>query len=737
MRTLMKRMGSLALAAAVAAAGMPVYALELNIQDVTAGQNEAEVELVTDSNQISQLVADNWSDDYFGEITISTEDNTVEKDGTETTLTDELDITKGEAKEIMQSAETAEEYINGQTDYEAVSDDDGNVYVTDPYQTCRLIVYADRLDSYYGAERVLYDEDWDKYVMQFSTKEQTQAAYETLVDMLGEENCIIDQLIVEPFASADEDVNVVDPPIYDVDPPIYDDEDDGTMVDPPIYPPEDDTNTGGFFDEEEDDTPSKYYKGKSWGVAYMGMDVLKTQYESMNFDENEITVAVLDSGIQANHEIFKGRKIIGKSFCGKYIKNRYNYDTSFSPSDCTDYYGHGTACASIIADSTPTNVNIMALRVVGDAHTGGEINWGTTDSLLMSALEYVYDSNSVDVVSMSIWAYAKPKMRELIKKLYDKGIVMVISAGNHHPRESGELSHIAKLSTTISVGAIEPDGTVARFSCYGKKLDFVAAGDYVTFAYYDYDLYPDRMDMYNRDAGTSFASPHVAAAAAYVKMAYPNATVAEVKEILKSYAVDYGDEGKDEYYGYGVINIKTLFNDLNTMNKMNIELKNSKLTYTGSPRTTEVTVNNVDIELEKTPLDSSNYTVSYKNNTDIGTATVTVTGTGDYTGSVKKTFKIIPQSTDVIRLTNPSKGKLRVYWSTVNRGGGYQIRYSTKSDMSGAKKVLVKGRKTAKYTLSGLKKGRTYYTSVRAYKTVKGKKVFGRWSEVNSTTLTR
>lgn len=332
--------------------------------------------------------------------------------------------------------------------------------------------------------------------------------------------------------------------------------------------------------------------------------------------------------------------------------------------------------------------------------------------------------------------YVKPKIRELLKKLYDKGVVVVVGAGNHLGDATEELSNLAQLNTTIAVSAINPEGEIAFFSCHGDGLDFAAPGDYVIRADFDYDRYPGKTDMYNKGGGTSVAAPHVAAAAAYVKMAYPNATVAEVKEILKSYAVDYGDEGKDEYYGYGVINIKTLFNDLNTMNKMNIELKNSKLTYTGSALENEVTVNNVDLDLNKTPLDSSNYTVSYRNNTDIGTATVIIKGKGGYTGSVKKTFKIIPQSIDVTRLTNPSKGKLRVYWNTVSKGGGYQIRYSTKSDMSGAKKVLVKGRRTAKYTLSGLKKG-DYYVSIRAYKTVKGKKLYGRWSDVSTATLTR
>lgn len=72
-----------------------------------------------------------------------------------------------------------------------------------------------------------------------------------------------------------------------------------------------------------------------------------------------------------------------------------------------------------------------------------------------------------------------------------------------------------------------------------------------------------------------------------------------------------------------------------------------------------------------------------------------------------------------------------VKWKKVSGAKGYQIRYSTRSSMSGAKKILTtkKSRKIKK-----LKAGTKYYVQVRAYKKSKGKKIYGKWSKKKSVT---
>ena len=125
----------------------------------------------------------------------------------------------------------------------------------------------------------------------------------------------------------------------------------------------------------------------------------------------------------------------------------------------------------------------------------------------------------------------------------------------------------------------------------------------------------------------------------------------------------------------------------------------------------------------------TDYTVSYKNNTKVGTATVTVKGKGNYTGSRKVTFKINPKGTTISKVT-PGKKKLTVTWKKQTKQvSGYQIQYGTKKDFSNAKKLTVKGTKTAKATIKSLKAKKTYYVRIRTYKTVSGKKYYSSWSK--------
>lgn len=76
-----------------------------------------------------------------------------------------------------------------------------------------------------------------------------------------------------------------------------------------------------------------------------------------------------------------------------------------------------------------------------------------------------------------------------------------------------------------------------------------------------------------------------------------------------------------------------------------------------------------------------------------------------------------------------SASELKITWKKVTGATGYQIKYSLKKK-SGYKTVLVKKGKAASHVISGLKARKTYYVKMRAYRTVKGKKVYGAWSAV-------
>jgi hypothetical protein len=129
----------------------------------------------------------------------------------------------------------------------------------------------------------------------------------------------------------------------------------------------------------------------------------------------------------------------------------------------------------------------------------------------------------------------------------------------------------------------------------------------------------------------------------------------------------------------------------------------------------------------------TDYTVSYKNNTKIGKATVTITGKGKYTGTKSITFKIIPQKASVSKLV-AGKNQLKVTWKKVSAAQKitkYEVRYKIK----GTKKWQTKtaSAKSTGLTITKLQKGKAYQIQIRSYKTVSKAKYYSAWSQVKTS----
>ncbi|MCR4841876.1 MAG: fibronectin type III domain-containing protein [Eubacterium sp.] len=157
-----------------------------------------------------------------------------------------------------------------------------------------------------------------------------------------------------------------------------------------------------------------------------------------------------------------------------------------------------------------------------------------------------------------------------------------------------------------------------------------------------------------------------------------------------------------------------------------ITLSEEKATYTGSAIKPEVYV----YDTSATPLtEGIDYTVSYANNVKAGRATVTVTGNGSYSGTVKRYFTIKPAKVKGVKAKKSGEGKVKVTWSAAlgKKAGvtGYQIKYKVKGKW---KTVTVKGKAKKKALLKKLPSGKKVTVRVRAYKTISGTKYFGSWS---------
>lgn len=150
----------------------------------------------------------------------------------------------------------------------------------------------------------------------------------------------------------------------------------------------------------------------------------------------------------------------------------------------------------------------------------------------------------------------------------------------------------------------------------------------------------------------------------------------------------------------------------------------SKYTYTGKARKPAVKIFDDDYKLVK----GTDYTVSYKNNTEIGQATITVKGKGNYTGTKTINFKIVPKKT-TLKVTKSSDTKAKFSWTAVDGAEKYQIYYSENGGKY-KKLATVSGEKTS-YTSSKLDfKNNTYKFKIRSYGVKDDTKYYSSFSKV-------
>ncbi len=135
----------------------------------------------------------------------------------------------------------------------------------------------------------------------------------------------------------------------------------------------------------------------------------------------------------------------------------------------------------------------------------------------------------------------------------------------------------------------------------------------------------------------------------------------------------------------------------------------------------------------KTLKQGSDYTLSYKNNQKIGMATVTIKGKDSYTGSVSKSFQIIPPIVKGLTAKSVVAGKAEIIWN-LDFGqvlDGYQVYYATSKDGKYTKLATV-NTNTCKAELTG---GKTYYVKIRAYAKSDGKTYYGKYTKAVKVTV--
>lgn len=305
--------------------------------------------------------------------------------------------------------------------------------------------------------------------------------------------------------------------------------------------------TDCFLDEAvtADDTLAGLWDetaSRSWGGHEMGLTTLRHQADMLLPAGRRATVAVIDTGADCTHPLLAGR-----------VSAR-SYDFANNTANVTDVNSHGTATAGLVADLTPDEVDVMVLRVYDDDNL-------SKPSLVLTALEYALE-NGATVVNMSLgWPNAIEKgysfLNSVLAQAYASGVVVVTAAGNRsqsNPGANADDVYPANQAAVLTVSGVDRDLAFdGGYSASGASVDLCAPGTSVSVA-------APGGGMTTR-SGTSFAAPHVAAAAACVQLAQPGVTAARVRQTLYGYAEDLGAPGRDDRYGYGLPVLTQCFHD--------------------------------------------------------------------------------------------------------------------------------------------------------------------------------
>ncbi|MGV9954238.1 type VII secretion-associated serine protease mycosin [Streptomyces cellulosae] len=263
-----------------------------------------------------------------------------------------------------------------------------------------------------------------------------------------------------------------------------------------------------------------------------------------------ITVAVLDTGVEADHPDLDGNVLEGKDLVG------------FGAREGDEAWArHGTAMAGIIAGhghgpgngdgvlGVAPEAKILPVRVIlEDKDPARAKARSTRGSALAEGIRWAAD-HGADVINLSLGddsasAHPEEGEDEAIQYALRKGVVVVASAGNGG--EKGDrISYPAAYPGVIAATAVDRYGTRAPFSTRRWYATVSAPGVDVIIA--------DPDHRYYEGWGTSAAAAFVSGAVALLKAAHRDLTPAQIKRLLEDTARNAPASGRDDSRGYGFI----------------------------------------------------------------------------------------------------------------------------------------------------------------------------------------
>src|SRR2546426_6217578 len=268
---------------------------------------------------------------------------------------------------------------------------------------------------------------------------------------------------------------------------------------------------------------SKYGNIAQWAPQFIGAE----QAWNATLGDPSIIIAIVDTGIDANHPDLAGKVVLTKN----YVKGER----------ASDSFGHGTHVAGIAAAriNNGTGVagicglcSLMSVKVLGASGSG-------LTSDVASGMIYATDYGA-RVINLSLGGSSRTTIiRDALDYALSNNALPVVAMGNAYSDYVGDLAY---WYSALSVGAVDQQGAKASFSNFGLQTDVTAPGVTVlsTMPTYPVTLTTQYgyKTSYDALSGTSMAAPVVSGLARLLFSKNPALTAAQVKGMIESSAGD-------------------------------------------------------------------------------------------------------------------------------------------------------------------------------------------------------
>ncbi|MCJ7601565.1 MAG: S8 family peptidase [Desulfobulbaceae bacterium] len=280
----------------------------------------------------------------------------------------------------------------------------------------------------------------------------------------------------------------------------------------------------------------------AWGVRHIGCK----DVHDKDITGDGIKIAVIDTGIDYYHPE------LSANYKGGYDFVNGDYD----PYDDSNK-SHGTHVAGIIAASADgigvvggaPDASLYAVKVLDYSGFGSL-------STVIAGIQWAVD-NGMDIANISISGLHSVALKLACDAAYEAGLLLIAAGGNTY---GGDVFYPAAYDSVIAVSGSDQNDLPAEFSPEGAEVELMAPGVGI--------LSTTKDGGYALKDGTSQAAPHVAAVAALMMSAQQfdvdqdglidtqeaRLRLQHVRLRLQQTAVDLGDAGRDEVYGFGLVN---------------------------------------------------------------------------------------------------------------------------------------------------------------------------------------